>query len=163
MTLPLSPITHEQVYNAIIARCYAPASAINIVADPVGISSIQTDVNRALRAHAADSVEVAINLRTIITGSNSLACSSVFIFNNIDVSNTSIGRNKFAISTDCTVRCIITIAYARVFTGSTHDDSAAADVNRRRNSEQTFGHTNAVSRICLDINQAIDLEPGTLA
>ena len=163
IALPLSPITHEQVYSAIIARCYAPASAINIVADPVGISSIQANVNRALRAHAADSIEVAINLRTIITGSNSLACSSVFIFNNIDVNNAIVRRYKFAISTYCTVRCIITKAYARIYTGSTHDDSAAADFNRRSNGAQTFCHTNAVSRICLNINHAIDLEPGTLA
>ena len=161
IALPLSPITHEQIYRTIIARCYAPASAINIVANPVGISSIQTNVNRACCTHAADSIKITINLRTIVTGSNSLACSSVFIFNNIDVNNAIVRRYKFAISTDRTVRCIITIVYARVFTGSTHDDSAAADFNRRCNSAQTFGYTNTVSRIRLDINQAINLEPGT--
>ena len=101
ITSPVSTIIKVYFNICIYKVCNTIASVLSIVALPIRIRTIQTNVYNASTIHTTISKGRTKNCSFIITSTNNI---SISIFYNIDIYGTKLFASKLASSINCSTR-----------------------------------------------------------
>ena len=159
VALPFSAITHPEIQYTIIARSYTKTRTCTVVTIPVGIFSVQPDVDDAISTHTAYGREVTGDLGSQIACASCFCVSSFTFFSNVYVYDTPVFRYKFAISTNCKRVTATKVGFTSAVIGC--KNFTAAYFDSRCYCRNCFTCTTTIGYISKDIYKTINFNPRT--